>query len=111
MAESYFQSGEQEGAKRLYITLLETEPDNQQFRQRLAELDGVDIGKPDEDEAIEISEEDEIVIEVEDEIVVEEVEDRAARTFGRQRRGAGPGQFRPRGTTGRGLGLRQVRSC
>ena len=73
LAESYFQSGEQEGAKRLYITLLESEPDNQQFRQRLAELDGVDIGKPDEDEVIEVSEE-EIVIEVEEEVVVDEVE-------------------------------------
>ena len=30
LAESYFQSGEQEGAKRLYITLLESEPENQQ---------------------------------------------------------------------------------
>jgi tetratricopeptide (TPR) repeat protein len=75
LAESYFQSGQQEGAKRLYITLLETEPENKQFRQRLAELDGVDIGKPDEDEAIDISEdEDGIVIDVEDEIVIEEVE-------------------------------------
>lgn len=74
LAESYFQSGEQEGAKRLYIKLLETEPENKQFRQRLAELDGVDIGKPDEEEeAIEISEE-EIVIEVDDEVAVEEVE-------------------------------------
>ena len=72
LAESYFQSGEQEGAKRLYIILLESEPDNQQFRQRLAELDGVDIGKPDDDEVIEVSEE-EIVIEVEEEIVVDEV--------------------------------------
>jgi tetratricopeptide (TPR) repeat protein len=75
LAESYFQSGEQEGAKRLYIQLLEAEPDNQQFRQRLAELDGVDIGKPDEDEAVELGEpvemaEEEIVIEVEDEITV-----------------------------------------
>ena len=73
LAESYFQSGEQEGAKRLYITLLETEPENKQFRQRLAELDGVDIGKPDEDETIEISEE-EIVVEVEEEVLGEEVE-------------------------------------
>jgi tetratricopeptide (TPR) repeat protein len=72
LAESYFQSGEQEGAKRLYIILLEGEPDNQQFRQRLAELDGVDIGTPDDDEVIEVSEE-EIVIEVEEEIVVDEV--------------------------------------
>ena len=73
LAESYFQSGQQEGAKRLYITLLESEPDNQQFRQRLAELDGVDIGKPDDDEVIEFSEE-EIVIEVDEEIVVDEIE-------------------------------------
>ena len=72
LAESYFQSGEQEGAKRLYITLLEREPDNKEFRQRLAELDGVDVGKPDEDEVIGVSE-DEIVIEVEEEIVVDEV--------------------------------------
>ncbi len=73
LAESYFQSGEQEGAKRLYITLLETEPENQQFRARLAELDGVDIGKQDEVEAAEVVEE-EIVIEVADEAegIVEE---------------------------------------
>ncbi len=73
LAESYFQSGEQEGAKRLYITLLENEPDNQQFRQRLAELDGVDVGKPDDDEMFEISEE-EIIIEVEEDIDLDEVE-------------------------------------
>ncbi len=73
LAESYFQSGEQEGAKRLYITLLESEPENKQFRQRLAELDGVDIGQPDDDELIEISE-GEIVIEIEEEVVVDEVE-------------------------------------
>jgi pilus assembly protein FimV len=73
LAESYFQSGEQEGAKRLYITLLENEPDNQQFRQRLAELDGVDVGKPDDDEMFEISEE-EIIIEVEEEVDLDEVE-------------------------------------
>jgi tetratricopeptide (TPR) repeat protein len=73
LAESYFQSGEQEGAKRLYIELLESEPENKQFRQRLAELDGVDIGKPDEDRAAEAAEE-EIVIEVEDGAPVDEVE-------------------------------------
>ena len=73
LAESYFQSGQQEGAKRLYITLLEREPENQQFRQRLAELDGVDIGKPDDDEVIGISEE-EIVIDVEEGVAVDEVE-------------------------------------
>jgi tetratricopeptide (TPR) repeat protein len=77
LAESYFQSGEQEGAKRLYIQLLETEPENQQFRARLAELDGVDIGKPDEDEVVEVSEviEEEVVIDVaEDTVAGEEVE-------------------------------------
>jgi len=73
LAESYFQSGEQEGAKRLYIELLESEPENKQFRQRLAELDGVDIGKPDEDRAAEAAEE-EIIIEVEDGAPVDEVE-------------------------------------
>jgi len=72
LAESYFQSGEQEGAKRLYITLLESEPENQQFRQRLAELDGVDIGKPDDDEVVEVS--DEVVEVSEEEIVIDEVE-------------------------------------
>jgi tetratricopeptide (TPR) repeat protein len=73
LAESYFQSGQQEGAKRLYITLLETEPENQQFRQRLAELDGVDVGMSDDDEVVEVSEE-EIVIEVDVESAVDDVE-------------------------------------
>ena len=73
LAENYFQSGEQEGAKRLYITLLESEPDNKQFRQRLAELDGVDIGHPDDDDLIQASE-DEIVIEIEEEVAVDDVE-------------------------------------
>jgi tetratricopeptide (TPR) repeat protein len=70
LAESYYQSGEQEGAKRLYITLLETEPENKQFRQRLAELDGVEISPADEEDEIDFSEE-EIVIEVEDEVEIE----------------------------------------
>jgi tetratricopeptide (TPR) repeat protein len=70
LAESYYHSGEQEGAKRLYITLLETEPENKQFRQRLAELDGVDIGAPEEDEDVDTFDE-EIEIEIEDEIEIE----------------------------------------
>jgi tetratricopeptide (TPR) repeat protein len=70
LAESYYQSGEQEGAKRLYITLLETEPENKRFRRRLAELDGVDVGSPDEEEAIDFTDE-EIVVEIEDEIEIE----------------------------------------
>ena len=73
LAESYFQSGEQEGAKRLYIELLENDPENKQFRQRLAELDGVDIGRPDEDMVAGVVEE-EIVVEVEDQVPMEEVE-------------------------------------
>ena len=41
LAESFFNSGELEGAKRLFIKLLDTEPENQQFRERLAALDEV----------------------------------------------------------------------
>jgi tetratricopeptide (TPR) repeat protein len=92
LAESYFQSGEQEGAKRLYIQLLETQPDNQQFRARLAELDGVDIGKPDEEEVIEVAEvvEEEIVIDVaEDTVAGAEVEPAAPK--------AAPGEAVPEG--------------
>ncbi len=75
LAESYFQSGEHQGAKRLFIKLLEREPENRQFRQRLAELDGVDIGRTEEEAVVEVSadeEVDEIAIEFEEqEIVVE----------------------------------------
>ncbi len=45
LAESYFRSGEQEGAKRLFLQLLENDPENKQFRQRLAALDGVEVGE------------------------------------------------------------------
>jgi pilus assembly protein FimV len=76
LAESYFQTGEQQGAKRLYIKLLEREPDNRQFRQRLAELDGVDVGKSDDEVEVEVAADDdveEIAIEFEEEeIAVEE---------------------------------------
>ena len=67
LAESYFRSGEQEAAKRLYLQLLKSEPENQQFRQRLAMLDGIDVT-----EAVDLTvgEElpDEVVMEVEEEI-------------------------------------------
>jgi tetratricopeptide (TPR) repeat protein len=39
LAESYFSTGELEGAKRLFVDLLDTEPENQHFRERLAALD------------------------------------------------------------------------
>ncbi len=41
LAESYFNSGEMEAAKRLYVDLLDTQPENQRFRERLAALDDV----------------------------------------------------------------------
>lgn len=41
LAESYFHSGELEAAKRLFVDLLNSEPENQQFRERLAALDHV----------------------------------------------------------------------
>lgn len=41
LAESYFNSGELAGAKRLYLELLESQPDNERFRERLASLDDV----------------------------------------------------------------------
>jgi pilus assembly protein FimV len=70
LAESYFTSGEAEGAKRLYIKLLETDPENKQFRQRLAELDGVDVGEAEDQQTIDYDEE-EIVIEIEDDVEIE----------------------------------------
>jgi len=67
LAESYFRSGEQESAKRLYLQLLKSEPENQQFRQRLAMLDGIDVT---ETVDLTFGDElpDEIVMEVEEEI-------------------------------------------
>ncbi len=44
LAESFFNSGEMEAAKRLYIDLLDTDPENQRFRERLAALDDVNEG-------------------------------------------------------------------
>jgi len=41
LAESYFTTGELEAAKRLFILLLETDPENKRFRERLAALDDV----------------------------------------------------------------------
>ncbi len=44
LAESFFNSGEIEAAKRLFVDLLDTEPENQRFRERLAALDRVNEG-------------------------------------------------------------------
>jgi tetratricopeptide (TPR) repeat protein len=70
LAESMYQSGDEDAAKRLYIRLLETEPENAQFRQRLAALDGVDVGEAPGGAAVE-EEADEIVIDLDEKIEVE----------------------------------------
>ena len=44
LAESFFNTGELEAAKRLFVDLLGTEPENQHFRERLAALDQVNEG-------------------------------------------------------------------
>ncbi len=44
LAESFFNSNELEAAKRLFIDLLESDPENQRFRERLAALDDVNEG-------------------------------------------------------------------
>jgi tetratricopeptide (TPR) repeat protein len=70
LAESLYQSGDEDAAKRLFIQLLETEPENAQFRQRLAALDGLDVGEASGAAAV-VEEADEIVIDLDEEIEVE----------------------------------------
>ena len=70
LAESLYLSGDEDAAKRLFIQLLETEPENAQFRQRLAELDGVDVGEAPGAAAV-VEEADEIVIDLDEGIEVE----------------------------------------
>jgi pilus assembly protein FimV len=70
LAESLYGSGDEDAAKRLYIQLLETEPENAKFRQRLAALDGVDVGEAPGASVVE-EEADEIVIDLDEEIEVE----------------------------------------
>ncbi len=71
LAESYFSTGELEAAKRLFIDLLQSEPENQRFRQRLAALDGVneEYFKP----AAEVAAADGVAIEEEPTDEVEEI--------------------------------------
>jgi tetratricopeptide (TPR) repeat protein len=60
LAESYYQSGEEDGAKRLYVELLDADPTNRQFRERMAMLDGVEVG----DSADAADDEDSMTLEI-----------------------------------------------
>jgi tetratricopeptide (TPR) repeat protein len=73
LAESYYRSGEEEGAKRLYLELLEQEPENKKFRQRLAKLDGVEVADGEVSEVVEVLP-DEVEVEVETPAVAAEPE-------------------------------------
>ncbi|HSO24129.1 MAG TPA: tetratricopeptide repeat protein, partial [Chondromyces sp.] len=72
LAESYFNTGELAGAKRLYLELLQTQPDNELFRERLASLDDVNeqYFKP----AHELAAGDEVIEDVVEVEAIEEVE-------------------------------------
>jgi pilus assembly protein FimV len=83
LAESYFNTGELEAAKRLFVDLLDTEPENQRFRERLAALDHVNedffrdagAGRPpviETSEDVEVIEFEDSEVEVVDETVDEE---------------------------------------
>jgi pilus assembly protein FimV len=73
LAESLYTSGDEGAAKRLFIQLLETEPENAQFRHRLAALDGVDVGEAPGAAAV-AEDVDEIVIDLDAEMEVEEAD-------------------------------------
>jgi len=73
LAESLYTSGDEDAAKRLFIQLLETEPGNAQFRQRLAALDGVDVGEAPGAAAV-AEDVDEIVIDLDEEMEIEEAD-------------------------------------
>ncbi|MCP4897282.1 MAG: tetratricopeptide repeat protein [bacterium] len=51
LAEAQYRAGRQDVARRLYVELLEKEPSNERFRQRLAQLDqgGAVVDEPDDD--------------------------------------------------------------
>ncbi len=73
LAETLFESGELEAAKRLFLDLLEAKPDNERFRKRLTALDGVnaEIFKVvDEEVPSEVETVEEIVV---DEAEIEEI--------------------------------------
>lgn len=68
LAESYFKTGELEAAKRLFLQLQETDPANQLFRKRLAELHHVDENRfksADEVAVIDGADEDGVIEEIE----------------------------------------------
>jgi len=45
LADHFFRNDEEQAAKRIYLELLDTDPQNQLFRQRLAKIDGVDVSE------------------------------------------------------------------
>ncbi len=45
LADQYFRSGQKDLARRFYMELLGSHPTNDLFRQRLAQIDGVDVGE------------------------------------------------------------------
>ena len=73
LAESLYTSGDEGAAKRLFIQLLETEPENAQFRQRLAVLDGVDVGGAPGGATV-AEDVDEIVLDLDEEMETEEAD-------------------------------------
>ena len=76
LAESLYTSGDESAAKRLFIQLLETDPENAQFRQRLAALDGidsVDVGEASGGAAL-AEDADEIEIDLDEEMEIEEAD-------------------------------------
>ena len=44
LADQYFRSGQKDLARRFYMELLGADPSNDLFRQRLAQIDGIDVG-------------------------------------------------------------------
>jgi tetratricopeptide (TPR) repeat protein len=54
LAEVYFQANKQDEARRLYLELIDADPNNKQFRQRMAQLDGAAAPQQVEEEPDEI---------------------------------------------------------
>jgi pilus assembly protein FimV len=73
LAESLYTSGDEGAAKRLFFQLLETDPENAQFRQRLAVLDGVDVGGAPGGATV-AEDVDEIVLDLDQEMETEEAD-------------------------------------
>jgi pilus assembly protein FimV len=52
LADQYFRSGQKDQARRFYVELLGSDPSNDLFRQRLAQIDGVDVGEIELDQPV-----------------------------------------------------------